>query len=113
INKNKKKVEEAKAVLEKDDSEKSWKAAIKKFAESPTTASTGGLQPGVTEEQYAGPVGEAMFTAPKGKVEGPLKYTLGELIFEVEKETPETVRKLGEAEAEVKTELEQKSKEET
>ena len=43
---------------------------IKKYAVSPTTASTGGLQPGVTEEQYAGPVGEAMFSAPKGKARG-------------------------------------------
>ncbi len=111
MNKDKKKVEEGKAALEKDDSEKSWKAVIKKYAESSTTASTGGLQPGVTEEQYAGPVGEAMFSAPKGKVEGPYKYTLGDVVFEVEKVTPEKVRPLGEAEAEIKTELEQKSKE--
>jgi parvulin-like peptidyl-prolyl isomerase len=111
INKDKKKVEEGKAALEKDDSEANWKKVIKKYAESPTTASTGGLQPGVSEEQYAGPVGEAMFSAPKGTVEGPFKYTLGEVVFEVEKVTPESVRKLGEAEAEIKTELEQKSKE--
>lgn len=112
INKNKKKVEEGKAALEKDDSEKNWKKVIKKYAESPTTASTGGLQPGVSEEQYAGPVGEAMFSAPLKKVQGPYKYTLGEVVFEVEKVTPETVRPLKEAEAEIKTELEQKSKEE-
>jgi parvulin-like peptidyl-prolyl isomerase len=111
INKDKKKVEEGKAALEKDSSEKSWKAVIKKYAESPATASTGGLQPGVTEEQYAGPVGEAMFSASTGELVGPLKYTLGELVFEVEKVTPEEVRPLGEAEAEIKTELEQKAKE--
>ena len=52
-----------------------------------------------------------MFSAPKGKLEGPLKYTLGEIVFEVEKVTPEEVRPLGEAEAEIKTELEQKTKE--
>jgi len=111
ITKDRKKAEAAKAALEKDDSDKSWKAVIKKYAESTATAASGGLQPGVTEEQYAGPVGEAMFSAPKGKVEGPLKYTLGEVIFEVEKVTPEEVRPLGEAEAEIKTELEQKAKE--
>ena len=111
ITKGKKKAEEGKAELEKSDSEASWKKVIKKYAVSPTTASTGGLQPGVTEEQYAGPVGEAMFSAPKGKLEGPLKYTLGEIVFEVEKVTPEEVRPLGEAEAEIKTELEQKTKE--
>jgi parvulin-like peptidyl-prolyl isomerase len=110
-NKDKKKVEEAKAALEKDNSAKAWKTAIKKYAESPATASTGGLQPGVTEEQYPGEVGEAMFAAPKGKLEGPFKFTLGDLIFQVEKVTPEKVRPLGEAEAEIKAELEQKKKE--
>jgi parvulin-like peptidyl-prolyl isomerase len=111
-NKDTKKVEEAKAALEKDNSAKAWKEAIKKYAESPATASTGGLQPGVTEEQYPGEVGEAMFAAAKGKLEGPFKFTLGDLIFQVEKVTPEKVRPLGEAEAEVKSELEQKKKEE-
>jgi parvulin-like peptidyl-prolyl isomerase len=111
INKDKKKVEAAKAALEKDSSAASWKKVVKKYAESPATAASGGLQPGVTEEQYPGPVGEAMFAAPKGKVEGPIKYTLGEVVFEVEKVTPEKVRPIGEAEAEIKTELEQKAKE--
>lgn len=112
INKDKNKVEEAKAALEKDNSEAGWKKAIKKYAESAATAASGGLQPGVTEEQYPGPVGEAMFSAPKGQLEGPLKYTLGEIIFQVEKVTPEKVRPLGEAEAEIKSELETKTKEE-
>ena len=52
-----------------------------------------------------------MFSAPKGKVEGPVLYTLGSIVFEVEKVTPEEVRPLGEAEAEIKSELEQKAKE--
>jgi parvulin-like peptidyl-prolyl isomerase len=111
INKDKKKVEAAKAALEKDSSPANWKKVVKQYAESPATAASGGLQPGVTEEQYPGPVGEAMFAAPTGKVEGPLKYTLGEVVFEVEKVTPEKVRPIGEAEAEIKTELEQKAKE--
>jgi hypothetical protein len=113
INKDRKKVEAGKVALEKDDSEKSWKRVIKKYAESPSTASTGGLQPGVTEEQYAGPVGEAMFSASKGELKGPFKYTLGYVVFEVEKVNPEKVRPLSEAEAEIKTELEQKAKEQT
>ena len=111
VNKDQKKLAAAKAALEKDDSPASWKKVVKKYAENPATAATGGLQPGVTEEQYAGPAGEAMFSAPKGKVEGPVPYTLGSIIFEVEKVTPEEVRPLDEAEAEIKSELEQKAKE--
>jgi parvulin-like peptidyl-prolyl isomerase len=111
ISKDLKKLAAAQAALEADDSAASWKKVEKKYAENPSTASSGGLQPGVTEEQYAGTAGEAMFSAPKGKVEGPVPYTLGSIIFEVEKVTPEEVRPLGEAEAEIKSELEQKAKE--
>jgi PPIC-type PPIASE domain len=112
VNKDQQKVEAAKAALEKDDSPASWKKVVKKYAESPATAATGGLQSGVTEEQYAGEAGEAMFSAPKGTVEGPVPYTIGSIVFEVEKVTAEEVRPLKEAEAEIKSELEQKSKEE-
>ena len=84
---------------------------MKKYAENPATAAAGGLQPGVTEEQYAGEAGEAMFSAPKGAVEGPVPYTVGSIVFEVEKVTAEEVRPLKEAEAEIKSELEQKAKE--
>src|SRR4029453_5576508 len=74
----------AKAALIKDNSPESWKKVLEKYSES--ASPNGGLQPGVTEEQYAGEVGEALFSAPVGKVEGPIKYaTSGFVVFEVEK----------------------------
>jgi len=101
----------AKAALLKDNSEEAWTKVLKKYSE--TAAPNGGLQPGVTEEQYAGEVGEAMFAAPVGKVEGPLKYaTSGFVVFQVEKENPEKVQPLGEAEAQIKAQLQQQSQEE-
>jgi parvulin-like peptidyl-prolyl isomerase len=110
ITKKAKDAKAAAAALRKDDSQKSWEKAIKKYAESESP--NGGLQPGVTEEQYAGAVGEAMFKAPTGKVEGPLKYaTSGLVVFEVEKDNPEKVQPLGEAEAQIKTQLQQQQQE--
>jgi parvulin-like peptidyl-prolyl isomerase len=101
----------AKAALVKDNSPDSWKAAIKKYSESPSP--NGGLQPGVTEEQYAGEVGEALFSAPVGTVEGPIKYsTSGFVVFEVEKKNPEKVQPIGEAEAQIKAQLQQQTQEE-
>jgi parvulin-like peptidyl-prolyl isomerase len=101
---------EAKAALLKDNSALGWEKIVKKYSES--EASKGGLQPGVTEEQYAGPVGEAIFAAPKGKVEGPIKYsTSGFVIFQVEKSNPEKVQPLGEAEAQIKAQLQQQEQE--
>ena len=66
----------------------------------------------MTEEQYAGEVGEAIFAAPIGKVEGPVKYaTSGYIVFQVEKMNPEKVQPLGEAEAQIKSQLQQQSQE--
>ncbi len=111
IAKTKKNADAAKAALEKDDSAAGWKAALKKYSESPS--SNGGLQSGVTEEQYAGEAGEMIFAAPIGKVEGPVKYaTSGQIVFEVEKKNPEKVQPLGEAEAQIKAQLQQQGQEE-
>ncbi len=112
ITKKKSDAEAAKTALEKDDSETAWTAAIKKYAESAASAKTGGLQEKVSEEQYAGPVGEAMFSAPLHAVEGPLKYTTaGYVVFEAEKENAEKTQPLGEAEAQIKSQLEQQNQE--
>jgi parvulin-like peptidyl-prolyl isomerase len=102
----------AKAALDKDSSEESWKNVFSKYSETPS--SNGGLQPGVTEEQYAGPVGEAIFDAKVGEVVGPIDYTTnGRVIFEVEKVTPEKVQPLGEAEAQIKSQIKQQEQEES
>ena len=111
IAKSQKDAAAAKAALVRDNSTESWEKAIKEFSETPSP--NGGLQPGVSEEQYAGEVGEALFSAPKGKVEGPLKYaTSGFVVFQVEKENPEKVQPLGEAEAQIKSQLQQQTQEE-
>ncbi len=100
----------AKAALLKDNSGKAWEKAIGKYSE--TESPNGGLQPGVSEEQYAGAVGEAIFAAPVGKVEGPIKYaTSGQVVFQVEKKNPEKVQPLGEAEAQIKSQLTQQAQE--
>jgi parvulin-like peptidyl-prolyl isomerase len=110
IAKTEKDAQAAKAALEKDNSPESWEKVVKKYSE--TESPNGGLQPGVTEEQYAGPAGEAIFSAPVGQVEGPVKYaTSGELVFQVEKKNPEKVQPLGEAEAQIKAQLSQQEQE--
>lgn len=111
IAKTKKDADAALAMLKRDDSASTWKKVIKKYSEAGSP--NGGLQPGVTEEQYAPPVGPAIFQAPIGKVEGPVKYaTSGQVVFEVEKQNPEKTQPLGEAEAQIKSQLSQQQQEE-
>ncbi len=105
INKDKAKVEEAKAQLEKDDSVKSWEKVAKEFSTDPATKGKGGLQTGVSEGGVPEPLGAAVFAAPQGEVEGPVKDSRGYIVFEVMKITKEKVQTLEEAKSAISTQL--------
>lgn len=108
-NKDKAKVEEAKAALEKDDSEKSWGKVAKKYS-TDTTKSVGGLQSAVTEGGLGEPLDKAVFAAPQGELEGPLSEGGTYTIFEVMKVTPEKVQSLVEAKSQISAQLAEQAK---
>jgi parvulin-like peptidyl-prolyl isomerase len=113
-NPDKAKVDAAKAALEKDDSNKSWEKVAKKYSTDATKAN-GGLQSGVTEA--SGTLGEpleaAVFAAPQGQLEGPLKEGKGYTVFEVMKITPEKVQSLDEAKSQISAQLAEQAKQQT
>lgn len=113
-NKDKAKVEEAKAALEKDDSDKSWGKVAKKYS-TDTTKSTGGLQSAVTDG--GGVLGEPLeaevFAAPQGELVGPLKDGQTYTVFEVMKITPEKVQSLDEAKPQISEQLAEQAKQQT
>lgn len=110
-NKDKAKVEEAKAALEKDDSTKSWEKVAKKYS-TDTTKSTGGLQSAVTEGSgtLQEPLEAAVFAAGQGELEGPLKEGKTYTVFEVMKVTPEKVQSLDETKSQISAQLAEQSK---
>jgi parvulin-like peptidyl-prolyl isomerase len=108
-NKDKGKVEAAKAALEKDDSIKSWEKVAKKYS-TDTTKSNGGLQSGVSEETLGEPLGPAVFEAGQGEIEGPLSEGKTYVVFEVMKVTPEKVQSLDEAKSQISTQLAEQKK---
>jgi parvulin-like peptidyl-prolyl isomerase len=109
VNKEKAKVEAAKAALEKDDSPASWKKVAAKYSEDPTTKSKGGLQPALTEELLASQeaLKSAVFDSPTGVVVGPVDVEGKLFVIEVEKLNPAKVKTLAEVSAEIKTQLTQ------
>jgi foldase protein PrsA len=109
-NKDKAKVEAAKAKLEKDDSTKSWSKVAKQYSTDPATKSSGGLQSAVSESSIPEPLGAAVFAAPQGQVEGPIKEAQGYVVFEVMKTTPEKVQSLEEAKSQISAQLAEQSK---
>jgi parvulin-like peptidyl-prolyl isomerase len=109
VNKDKAKVEEAKALLDKDDSPASWKKVAAKFSSDPTTKSKGGLQPALSEEllQSQPELKEAVFGNPTNVVVGPVEVQGQFFVLEVQKLKPAKAQTLKEVEAQIKTQLTQ------
>ncbi len=103
-NQDKTKVEEAKAALEKDDSNKSWEKVAKKYS-TDTTKGSGGLQSGVAEGTLSEPLDAEVFAASQGELEGPLQEGKTFVVFEVMKITPEKVQSLDEAKSQISAQL--------
>ncbi len=104
VNKDRKKVDEALALLEKDNSDKSWKKVAKEFSTESATKSKGGLRTGLVEGALP-ELDSAIFEAPPAAVEGPVSSAQGWTIFEVDKVNPEKVQSLKEVESQISAQL--------
>lgn len=111
-NKDKAKVDEAKAALEEDDSVKSWEKVAEKYS-TDTTKGNGGLQSGVSEGTLPEALDAAVFDAPQGEIEGPLQDGQTNTVFEVMKITPEKVQSLEETKSQISTQLSEQAQQQT
>ena len=109
VNKDKAKVEQAKAILEKDDSDASWKKVAAKYSTDKATKSNGGLREGVAQGQSEPALDEQIFadTTTTGELAGPFEGQAGWYLIEVEKVTPETVTPLDKLAEQIKQQLAQ------
>jgi parvulin-like peptidyl-prolyl isomerase len=88
LNKDKAKVEQAKAQLEADSSDASWKKVAAKFSTDAASKSNGGLRQSITEGLLEQPLDKEVFSASQNQIEGPVHTPLGWYVFEVVKVTP-------------------------
>jgi len=72
-----KKESDAKKALAELNDGKAWKAVVKKYSEDTASKSQGGKLPGVTKGTQEKAFDDAIFKAPKGKVQGPVKTQFG------------------------------------
>ena len=107
VNKDQAKVEQAKAMLEKDDSSASWKKVAAKFSTDKATASNGGLRQQVAKGQSEPALDQQIFSAPVGQLVGPFKGQVGYYLIEVQKVTPASVTPLSKLESQIKQQLAQ------
>ena len=107
LNRDKAKVDQAKSQLEQDDSPANWNKVASQFSTDVSSKNNGGLRPGLTDGLVEEPLNSAIFDAPKGQVEGPIKTPLGYYVYEVEKITPEQVPPLSQLKAQIRSQLHQ------
>lgn len=112
LNKDRKKAEEAKDALSKDDTAKNWEEVAKKYSEEAATKEKGGLQEGLQEGVVEEPLNAEIFKTPEGQVEGPIKAKGGYAVFEVENSTPESVQELKAVESQIKSTLAERDQQE-
>ncbi len=107
VNKDPSKVEQAKQLLDQDDSPDNWKKVAAKFSTDQATKSNGGLRQGVAKGQTEPAVDAAIFTAPAGQLVGPIEGQTADYLIEVEKVNPEKVTSLSDATSQIKQQLSQ------
>jgi len=90
----------------------SWKTVAKKYSIDQASKAQSGSLPGVTKATQEKTFGDAVFTADKGKLTGPVKVQFGFYVFQVQKITPAKQQTLKEATPAIKQELETKAKKE-
>lgn len=107
LNKDEAKVQQAKALLEKDDSPANWKKVAAKYSTDTATKDSGGLRSGVAKGQSDPALEAQIFSAPQGQLVGPFKAQAGFYLIEVEKITPASTTPLSKASAQIKQQLAQ------
>jgi foldase protein PrsA len=99
LTKTKAKADEAKAAL---DAGQTFKAVAKKFSIDQASKNQGGVLLAVAKGQQEKALDAAVFAAPLGKLQGPVKTQFGFYIFKVGKITPASQQSVKDATATIK-----------
>lgn len=107
VNRDQAKVEQAKSLLEQDDSPASWKKVAARFSTDKATKDSGGLRAGVVEGQSEPALEEQVFSAAEGQLVGPFKGQSDYYLIEVEKINPAQATPLSEVSEQIGQQLTQ------
>jgi foldase protein PrsA len=96
---------QANAALKALKGGQSWKVVAKKYSTDPTTKNNGGLLKNVAAGQQDAALSKAAFSAPKGKLVGPVKGQFGFYVVKVIGITPANQKSLAQSSAQIKQTL--------
>jgi foldase protein PrsA len=107
LTRSKAKADQARAALQGGQS---WASVAKKFSIDPASKAQGGVLSGLAKGQQEKAFDNAIFSAPKGKLTGPVKTQFGYYVFEVNKETPASQQSLKQATPAIRQQLDAQNK---
>jgi foldase protein PrsA len=96
---------DAKKALAELKSGKSFKVVSKKYSIDQASKSQGGKLPAVAKGQQEKALDDAVFSAQKGKIVGPVKTQFGYYVFQVTKITKATQQSLADSKASIQAQL--------
>jgi foldase protein PrsA len=108
LNEDQAKVEQAKALLEEDDSPENWKKVAARFSTEDATKDVGGLVEGVTEDEREEVIADQIYSAEVGELVGPVKGGENEPryhLIQVEKITPAEVTPLADVTEQIQQQI--------
>ncbi len=106
-NRDQAKIEQAKTLLEEDDSPQNWDKVAAQFSTDKATKDSGGLKRGVTKGQSETALDEQLFSADQGALIGPIKGEKTYYLIQVDKITPATTTPLEKVASQVRQQLSQ------
>jgi foldase protein PrsA len=107
LTRTKARADQAKAALERG---RSWSAVAREFSIDPGSKSQGGVLSGVQRGQQEKAFDDAIFSAPKGRLSGPVKTQFGYYVFQVQKITPASQQTLKQATPAIRQQLDAQAK---
>jgi foldase protein PrsA len=107
LTRSKAKADQARAALQGGQS---WASVAKKFSIDPASKAQGGVLSGLAKGQQEKAFDSAIFSAPKGRLTGPVKTQFGYYVFEVTKETPASQQSLKQATPAIRQQLDAQNK---
>jgi foldase protein PrsA len=107
VNKDQAQVEQAKKLLESDDSPANWNKVAAKYSTDQATKDNGGLRKGVTEGQSDPAIDGQIFSASTGTLIGPIKGQKSSYLIQVDKITPASTTPLSQVSTQIKQQLSQ------
>jgi foldase protein PrsA len=107
LTRTKAKADQAKAALQGG---RSWSSVAKQFSIDPASKAQGGVLSGIAKGQQEKAFDDAIFSAPKGKLSGPVKTQFGYYVFQVQKTTPASQQSLKQATPAIRQQLDAQNK---